>query len=328
MSKIREVADVETAAAPAAKPRTATLILPPGIHDISMAEYLAIPALSSGVAHTLLTRSPAEAWFDSVFNPARVDTPSAESDIGTCAHALLLEGSTTKICVIQPEDYRSKPTKDNPEGNVPKGWTNDAIRAARDAARGNGLIPLLPWDMPPVRDMADAARRYLSTSVMPDVLASGKPEQTIIWYEGDVMMKARPDWLSEKTLLHYKTTKMSIRPEAFARTQANLGYDFSFGFYMRGLLAAAPEMDPEHVILAQRQDPPYVCKLFDLTAARLGVVERQVDRSIRIWTDCQRRGVFPAYSGEVFSIDLSSWELAKAEEDMLTDEELSAGIPA
>lgn len=299
-----------------------------GIHQLTMQEYLALPALSSGVAHDCITLSPHEAWFGSVFNPARVDAPSAEADTGTCAHAMLLESSDAKICVIQPEDYRSKPTKDNPEGNVPKGWTNDAIRAARDAARSNGLIPLLPWDMPPIRDMVDEAKRYLAGSKFAGVLDTGKPEQTIIWYEGDVMCKARPDWLSDTTLLHFKTTKMSVRPESFARTVGNLGYDFALMFYLRGLEAAAPDMDVDHVILAQRQEPPYVCKLFDLTSARADVIGRQVERAIGVWARCQAAAKWPAYSGDVHSIDLTAWELAQAEEDMLTDGELAAGIPA
>lgn len=299
-----------------------------GIYEMSMAEYLALPALSSGVARACLSSSPAEAWHGSVFNPIRVDDHSDESDLGTCAHALLLEGSTTKICVVQPEDYRSKPTKDSPDGNVPKGWTNDAIRGARDAARTNGLIPMLPWDMPPVREMANAARFYLDTTSIPDVLETGKPEQTLIWYEGDVMCKMRPDWLNDRTLLHFKTTKMSVKPEAFARTQANLGYDFALMFYLRGLAAAAPQMRVDHYILAQRQEPPYVCKLFNLTNARADVIATQVERAIGIWSRCQAEGRWPSYDGDAYSIDITPWELAKAEEDMLTENELSGGIPA
>lgn len=299
-----------------------------GIFDkLSMADYLALPALSSGVAHDCISLSPYEAWYGSVFNPARVDTPNEASDTGTCAHAMLLEGSDAKICIIQPEDYPSKPTKAEPEGKVPKGWTNDAIRAARDAARSNGLIPLLPWDMPPIRDMVSEAKRYLSTTKIPDLLATGKPEQTIIWYEGDVMCKARPDWLSDGSLVHFKTTKMSVRPEPFARTVGNMGYDFALMFYLRGLSVAASDMDVDHYILAQRQDAPYVCKLFDLTAARADVVSRQVERAIGVWARCQASGKWPAYDGSVHSIDLTPWELAQAEEDMLTDGELEHGVP-
>lgn len=299
-----------------------------GIYSMPMAEYLALPALSSGVAHDCIALSPFEAWFGSVFNPARVDAPSDESDIGSCAHAMLLEGSDAKICVIQPEEYPSKPTKAAPEGTVPKGWTNDAIRAARDAARANGLIPLLPWDMPPIRDMVGAAKNYLTTTPIAGLLDNGKPEQTLIWYEGDVMCKARPDWLSDSSLVHFKTTRMSVRPKSFERTVGNLGYDFALMFYMRGLEAAAPDMDVDHYILAQRQEPPYVCKLFDLTNARADVISRQVERAIGVWARCQAAGKWPAYDGSVHSIDLTPWELAQAEEDMLTDGELSGGIPA
>lgn len=292
-----------------------------------MSEYLALPALSSGTAFAALNDSPYEAWFDSAFNPARVDEPAKESDIGSCAHALFLEGSAAKICVVQPEDYRSKPTKDNPEGNVPKGWTNDAIKAARDAARSNGLIPLLPWDMPPLRAMVDEAKRYLSTTKISGLFNNGKPEQTIIWQDGGVLCKARPDWLSDKTLLHFKTTNVSVNPRAFSRLAVNIGYAFALMFYLRGLSIACPDMDVDHVILAQRQTPPHSCKLFDLSPSMAEISATKVARAIAVWSKCQDTGKWPTYSGDIHSIDAMPWELAQAEEDMLTDDELAGGVP-
>lgn len=286
-----------------------------GIYDMQMAEYLALPALSSGTAFAALNDSPYEAWFDSAFNPARVDEPAKESDIGSCAHALFLEGSAAKICVVQPEDYRSKPTKDNPEGNIPKGWTNDAIKAARDAARSNGLIPLLPWDMPPLRAMVDEAKRYLATTKISGLFASGKPEQTIIWQDGDVLCKARPDWLSDTTLLHFKTTNVSVNPRAFGRLAVNSGYDFALMFYLRGLSIAAPDMDVDHYILAQRQTPPHSCKLFDLSPDMAGLTAGRVARAIALWAKCQAAGKWPTYDGSVHSIEPTSWQMERALED-------------
>lgn len=299
-----------------------------GIHDISMQEYIDLRALSSGVCHKLLTASPMHAWNDSPWNPARVDAASDASDLGTCAHAVLLEGSNAKICVINPEEYRSKPTKDNPDGGIPKGWTNNAIKEARDMARANGLIPLLPWDMLEVNAMVDSARKYLAGSALANVFESGRAESTIVWQEGDVLCKARPDWMNSDTMLHLKTTAASVNPRAFTRMVANMGYDLSLMFYMRGLAAVMPDADVDHVILAIEQAPPYACKLFDLTRARADVAERQVERAIGVWARCQAAGKWPMYDGTVHSIDLTPWELAQAEEDMLTDGELAAGIPA
>ena len=44
-------------------------------------------------------------------------------DLGTAAHAMLLEGDEA-IAVIDPQDHIG------PRGGVPKGWTNDSIRTS------------------------------------------------------------------------------------------------------------------------------------------------------------------------------------------------------
>lgn len=300
-----------------------------GIHALSMEAYLHLPALSAGVVNDLLTLSPAEAWHDSALNPARPDDHSKESDIGTVVHGILIEGDA-KICVIDPAQYRSKPTKDNPDGNAPAGWTNNAIREARDAARSNGLIPLLPWDAIACRAMVKAAQSYLADSDLAGCFDDGKPEQTLIWTEthddGEVLCKARPDWLSERHLIHVKTTATNVNPRAFSRLAANLGYDISLMWYLRGLNAVLPDNEVGHFIFAQSQNPPHACKLFDLTSARADVAEKRIERAIGVWARCLARNEFPAYDGSVHSIDLTPWELAQAEEDMLTDEELSGGL--
>lgn len=283
-----------------------------GIHQLTMQEYLQLPALSSGVAHKCLSANPFEAWFDSPWNPERVDKPNDASDAGTCSHAVLLEGSHAKICVIKPEDYPSKPTKANPEGNVPTGWTNDAIRGARDAARSNGLIPVLPWDMVEVNAMVGVAQKYVADSDIAGIFEDGKSEQTIIWQEGDVWCKARPDWLGERFMLHFKTTKNSVNPWAFSRLAANSGYDFAMMFYLRGLNAVLPDNECAHYILAQSQNAPYSCKLFDLTTRRADVIESQVERAINAWALCQAAGVWPRYNGSAHSIDLAAWEMERA----------------
>ena len=113
---------------------------------LPMAQYLADPcpepSLSSGAAHRLITRSPAHVYAQHPRMGAQEQEDTAASDIGSIVHDLLL-GGEGKICVIDPADYRSKPTKDNPEGSIPVGWTNNAIREARDTARENGLEPNL-----------------------------------------------------------------------------------------------------------------------------------------------------------------------------------------
>ena len=278
--------------------------------SMTMAEYLALYALSSGVAHTILSASPLHARFAQ----QNERTASSEMDIGTFAHAMLLEGGTSALVVVEADDWRTKAAKEQ-----------------RDAARAEGKLPILAHKLSAVEAMVKAAQHYINTSDITGLWKDGKPEQTLIWTEthdaGEVPCKARFDWLGERYALHYKTTQASVNPRAFSRLVANSGYDFALMFYLRGLNTVLPDNEAQHFILAQEQVAPYACKLFDLTSARADVAERQVERAIGVWARCQASGNWPAYDGSVHSIDLTAWELAQAEEDILTDQELEHGIP-
>jgi len=322
MSKIREVRDIEEPAAPASRPTIEPWAPGLGIHaGAPMERYLSVKAFSSGMAHRILTQSPLHAWIDSPWNPAREDDSNKASDIGTVAHDVLLEGGTGIIERIDPRDYPAEKT-----GNIPEGWTNKAIRAARDAARAAGKIPLFPADVDAVTAMVESAKAFIATSELAGVFDTGAPEVTVVWQDGTTLCKARPDWLNADVCLHVKTTTRSVHPSTFERMAINMGYDVSLAFYARGI-----ERD-RHLILAIEQEPPYACKLFGLSNAQADISARKVERAINTWAACMKAGKFPAYDGSVHYIEPTSWEMAKAESAMIDDqqfseEELENGIP-
>ena len=294
----------------------------PGIYDaaqIPMADYLADPcpqpSLSSGACVTILTRSLRHVYEDHPgLGGGREQDDSAASDMGTIAHDLLL-GGEGKICVINPEDYRSKPTKDNPEGSVPAGWTNGAIRAARDEARANGLTPILPGAMAGARRMEQAARDFLDLSELAGALSAGVGEATMIWQEGQTWCRARPDWVNheQRIMLHYKTTQASAAPETFGRLAVNSGYDVALAFYRRGWETLTGQQDWKHVILAQEQAAPHACSLHTLDAAAWAIADENVSRAIGLWKHALATDHWPAYSGAISFITPTPWALAEAE---------------
>lgn len=293
----------------------------PGLYpDMPLAEYLAIKALSSGMCFTILSQCPIEAWIDSPWNPKREQSQGDVADIGTYAHACLLEGGTDKLFAIDPNDYPAK------NGNIPVGWGNKSIRAARDLARGEGLLPVLKDNVDAVKAMVDVAMDYIAHSDYAGVFETGASEQTVVWDENGVLCKARPDRLTDNGCIHYKTTKRSVRPETFERVVISSGYDVSLAFYSRGIQRG------HHLILAQQQWGSYACKWFGLSNAQSDISARKVERALAIWAACIKAGKFPAYSGEVHYIEPTPWDMAKAEHDMVESEqfsekELSDGIP-
>lgn len=304
----------------------------PGLYtsaQIPMAQYLAdtladVPSLSSGAAHRIIHRSPYHAWFEHPRLGAGRKEDTAATDTGSLAHEMLL-GGDGKICVIKPEDYRSKPNKDNPEGVIPNGWTNNAIREARDTARENGLLPVLPWDIAAARKMADKAKEFLATTEIAGVLDSGQGEATVIHREGDTWFRSRPDWVNEemRVVLHYKTTKASANPEPFIRGVMNsFGYDMALAFYRRCWESLGPQYrDWQHVILAQEQDAPHACSLIGLSPVSWALADEKVQRAVMLWQKCMKSGIWPAYSSQIHYAEPMAWQLAQAEEQMARDAE-------
>ena len=301
----------------------------PGFYPASqmpMAQYLAdpcpVPSLSSGAAHRLITRSPAHVFEQHPRMGQREQDDTDASDIGTIAHDLLL-GGEGRICVIEPSDYRSKPTKDNPDGSIPVGWTNNAIRVARDEARQNGLTPILAGAMAEARTMALTARDFLDRSEIPNALTAGEGEVTMIWQESDTWFRARPDWLNHeaRVMLHYKTTQASASPEPFIRgIMESSGYDVSMAFYRRGFEHLTKQRDFLHVILVQEQSPPYACSLISLDPAKWAIADEKVERAVQTWQRCMVSDDWPAYSGRIHYASPTAWQLAEAEARLQAEE--------
>jgi hypothetical protein len=261
-----------------------------------MADYLALQAFSSGLGQTLLAKSALHAWTDSPWNPNRERDDSDAADIGTFAHACLLEGGTDALVICPFEDWRK----------------NDA-KEMREHARSVGRLPILQHKVPEVEAMVKAAKAYVASSEISGVFDTGAAEQTLIWNEGDVLCKARPDWLTadRKICLSYKTTKGSAQPDAWIRTQLP-GYDAGMVLYERGVRAVCKVEATRLVHLVQEQAAPYSCSLIALSPAWYDLSERKLARALQIWSACLKTGKFPGYPTAICYAEPPSYLMSQA----------------
>jgi hypothetical protein len=282
-----------------------------------MDDYLALRAVSSGLLYKLGVSSPLHAWTDSPWNPERKQDSSKAANVGTVVHSAILEENFDCAAVIDPRDHPAEKT-----GNIPEGWTNKSICAARDAAIDEGKIPILAGDMAHVESMVESTREYIARSDYADILSKGVAEATITWDDANNLpCKARPDWLRDDLCLHLKTTQMSVNPRLFQRTAINLGYDISLQWYERA--TGVPQ-----IILAIEQSTPYACKFFTLSAAQKEIADRKIDRALALWRHCIATKSFPSYSGSAHEIEPTGWMLAQAEAELnlpMVDDEFFAG---
>ena len=270
-----------------------------GIYTIPHDEYhrdpCETPSLSSSVAKVLLRQSPAHAALQHPkLNNNYVNAESSRFDLGTIAHALLLEDDSSRLITIEADDWRTK-----------------AAKEARDAARAEGKIPILVKQAAHLLKMVGTARDFLRSSEVGDM--TFKPEQTLAWQEAGTWCRARPDWLSDDhtIICDYKTTD-DANPDAFIRQIGRMMYDTQAEFYSRGLEAVTGKR-PLFVFLAQEIDPPYACSLIALSNAYLEIAHAKVERAIKTWGYCLKTGDWHSYTNRILYAEPPSWAMAEHE---------------
>lgn len=273
----------------------------PGIYTMTADTYHADPAptpsLSASIARVLLADSPRHAWWQHPrLNPAYQPEEDERFDIGTAAHAYLLEGASGFV-IIEASDFRSK-----------------AAKEARGDARAAGKVPLLAERWADVQAMAEAARAQLAEHEDPPIpLSNGAPEQTLLWREGEIWCRARLDWLHDerRTIDDYKTTSGSANPDAWTRGPLfNNGFDVQAAFYVRGLKAVCGT-DATFRFVVQETYKPYALSVIGLAPSALGLAERKVKAAIEAWRECLGANRWPGYPVRTCWADAPAWEEAR-----------------
>jgi hypothetical protein len=278
--------------------------LPAGIHSIDADAYHADPcpqpSLSNSLISTLLKKTPRHAWMEHPrLNPMWEPAPGiATFDIGTAAHSLLLEG-ISKAVRIDADD-----------------WRTNAAKEAREAARADGLIPLLPNQYEAVMAMVDAAHCYIGTTSLSGIFDRdrGMAEQTIIWRDSHVWCRARPDWITDdySLILDYKSTGAEGPGEFMRRNIVAHGYDTQSVWYPRGL-AAVGHRNARFLFLVQETFAPFMCYLVEPAESMVELASNKIARALPLWRDCLHRNQWPGYSTNVHQAEAPVWALKEEE---------------
>jgi hypothetical protein len=266
-----------------------------GIHNLSAEVYHADPcvkpSLSSSIANVLLQQSPLHAWMAHPrLNPNFTREVDSRFDLGSAAHTMLLERDESKVVIVEADDWRTK-----------------AAREARDTAQANGQYAILARQYADVQKMVQAAHSYIQTTELRGILDTGIPEQSLVWQEGDVWCRARPDLLSadRRIMVDYKSTD-SASPSVFIRQIPRMGYDVQAEFYL------LPEemKDTTFVFLAQEISAPYSCSLIALSNAYREVGRMKTMRAIALWQQCLESNRWPAYPTSICYAEPTAYQLA------------------
>lgn len=252
------------------------------------------PSLSSSIARILLSQSPRHAWFaHSRLNPAYRREESEAFDLGTAAHAYLLEGKSS-FEVIEAPDWRTK-----------------AAKEARDQARAIGKTPILAHRWAAVREMATQAEISLRDVEQPIPLdvETGTPEQTLIWEHDGLWFRCRPDWLHDDhmTIDDYKSTGGSANPDDWARTMFGAGSDLQAAFYVWGVKMVFG-VDANFRFVVQENYPPYALSVIALGPAAMMLAQKKLLHAIDLWRECVTTDTWPGYPTQTCYVDLPVYE--------------------
>lgn len=273
------------------------------IHDMPAEDYFANPAFGSTSIRYL---SDPEISLQEVKHLLEHDEHKEAYDVGTLAHALILEGSLDHLVVeVDAKDYR----------------TNKA-REARDAAYAQNKIPVNNTErdtmLAPVEAMRDAV---LDHPIAADLLTGHDPEVSIFWEQSGVPMKARIDALhtDRKLAVDLKTVR-SARPNDFKRQISDLGYYVQAAHYLNGLKEVTGQ-EFDWLFVAVDKSEPYVVSVHRMSkdsliegAVRIGhAIDRYQSALARGWTGYE----------EIFTQELTPWESMKNES--LLDDEIFIG---
>lgn len=284
----------------------ATTIEAPGIFDITATAYHAdpcpAPSLSCSIATLLCRASPAHArQAHPRLNPDAVETKDEAMDIGTIAHALLLEGTTDRVAVIDAKDFRTNAAKD-----------------ARDAAYAAGKLPILAARWTDVQAMVAAARGQLEAHQDggAGMFTGGEPERTVIWRDDGLWCRARLDYLRplrngvSLAIDDYKTTSASANPELWTRSMFDRGADLQVAWYRRGVFAVTQQW-PIFRFAVQETFPPYALSVISLGPDALLLAEKKCLYALEQWRDCLARNEWPSYPRQTAYAGLPPWEEAR-----------------
>jgi hypothetical protein len=260
------------------------VISAPGIYDqipavVYHADPTPTPSLSSSIAKRLCLDSPRHAWYEHPrLSPQPVREERESFDIGTVAHALLLEQQTGVIVVDAPD------------------WRTKAAREARDAAPATRRVALLARHWAAVQAMVGTAREQLDAQRDGGaaMFTDGRPEQTLIWQEEDIWCRARLDWLRPGGIDDYKTTDGSANPERWTRSLFFAGYDLQAAFYLRGLKAITGE-DVTFRFAVQEIYPPYALSVIGLGPDALMLAEKKILYALEVWRRSLAENSWPGY---------------------------------
>ena len=291
---------------PAETPDRRRPFIEPGwYHDLANEEYHGSFGLSSSNLKVLLEHTPAH-----LEHSFAVPTePSANMQLGTAVHTMVLEPDTVKDeIVIAPEVNRRT--------NAGKAeWLEFEAASV-------GKIGLKQEDYNKARRMADSVMAHPIAGIL---LRDAVPESSIYWWyrsmdpDDDIqyreMLKVRPDALcrSHPVIVDLKTT-VDATYSGFIRSTQRYHYHVSAAMYLEGVNQCRPLLDElgrvaftKFLFVCVESAEPYLTAVYELSDEYLDIGKTLYRRALRTLRDAREAEEFPGFPDEVRVLEPPGW---------------------
>ena len=260
------------------------------VMGMSAAEYHAYPALGS--TSLKLFADPDKSLALAKYEMER-DEHKAAYDLGTLAHALILEDALDDlVAYVDAPDYRSA-----------------GARKERDSAYADGLIPINSTErdtvLGPVEAMRDAVMAH---PIAKDLLTGFDPEVSIFWEQDGVQCKARVDALKPGVAVDLKTIR-DARPSAVQKQISDLGYYLQAQHYLNGVEAVTGFRPDWYFVMAQNTEP-HTVSVHRLHDAVYESAQWRIDYGLQRYRQALEADHWPGYD-QIYEQTLPAWETLK-----------------
>ena len=260
-------------------------------------EYRAAPGLNFSLAKHLL-RSGAH-FRAAVEAP---EAPTHEMEIGTMLHAWVLEDKPPRY-IVKPDGMKLS--------------TKDGITFKAEAEADDRTILAYDEAAMLVRILANLAD---NRTIQNAFRGCQKRELPLFADFDGVAIKGLIDMLGEDatgaaTLLDFKTAN-DASDHGFGTAVATYHYLMQAAWYSALVsLHLALEQPPRFAWIVAETSAAGVCRLIQPTPEQMGLGDRQMERCIRRFKECQERNVWPGYSnGGVSTLRLPAWAYREEED--------------
>ena len=260
-----------------------------GIFDMTNEDYHASAPLSKSSLSQIL-KSPAH--YKESQERSFAETPSMA--LGTAFHCAVLEPDRFKA------EYRVPP-------NVDKRTKAGKEEYAEWLTQG--FTEISSGDYDKVRFMRDA---LLAHKTLSPLLSTGQAELSVFhkytYYDRDVWLKCRPDWLNKKrnVIVDLKST-MDASAQGFGKSSAKYGYALQAWMYSMIVSKVLGEPVTAFVFAAVESSPPYGVAGYILDQKSMELGQQKFNTAIKTYLECIDTDTWPSYGDKITELTLPQW---------------------